>query len=307
MRLTSNPRAAVKHLRYQPSKPYPYDLEIFRVSDLRLRTREENTHMTYRYEFHMLMCITQGGCEQWVDFEPVSCTPGTLLALRPGQAHNFGRDDGWDGWVVLFRPEFLLPVVNRSGDQQSAFGFEGLPVLLQLNSEELCRASDSIEQMRDDALIGAQPEDVHALLRYQLYAVVTWLLCIHVRKQEFNHPPSMEFQRFEQFQRLVENHFFEWSQVGEYAKRLGCVGKSITRATTAVAGMSAKAFISARINLEAKRLLVHTESSISAIGEKLGFADPTHFVKFFKRETGVTPAEFRRQQFATSFLPTVKS
>ncbi|MDQ1811903.1 hypothetical protein RBA41_01165 [Massilia sp. CCM 9210] len=38
------------------------------------------------------------------DFKPVACEPGSLLVLRAGQALNYGRDEEWDGWNVLFRP-----------------------------------------------------------------------------------------------------------------------------------------------------------------------------------------------------------
>jgi AraC-like DNA-binding protein len=57
--------------------------------------------------------------------------------------------------------------------------------------------------------------------------------------------------------------------------------------------MSAKAFISKRINLEAKRLLAHTDLPVGVIAEKLGFQEATHFSKFFKREARCTPKEFR--------------
>ena len=66
------------------------------------------------------------------------------------------------------------------------------------------------------------------------------------------------------------------------------VHQTLTRATTGVAGITAKAFIASRINLEAKRLLAHTSSSVATIADSLGFDDPSNFVKFFKRETGCT-------------------
>ena len=295
---TSNYSEDIERLNYRPAVPYPYDLEIFRVSDLKRRTREEKMRVTYRYEFHMLICVTHGRCVQWVDFEPVSCNPGTLIALRPGQAHNFGRDENWDGWIVLFRPEFLLPTLSPSSDIKLAFDFERLPNFLNLDSDELRRALDSIVQMREDSLINAPSENVHTLLRYQLYAFVTWLGVIHDRRQVHDALDSNALLRFTRFQKLVEEHFAELSQVSEYAIRLGCTERSLTRATTAAVGVSAKAFISARINLEAKRLLVHTDSPICVIAEKLGFEEATHFSKFFKRETGCTPAEFRRLQGA---------
>jgi AraC-like DNA-binding protein len=94
----------------------------------------------------------------------------------------------------------------------------------------------------------------------------------------------------------VEKTFWKWHRVADYANPLGCSEKSLARAAMEVAGVNAKAFITSRINLEAKRLLGHTALSIALIGERLGFEDPTNFVKFFKREVGCTPGEFRRRQ-----------
>jgi len=66
----SRRKVNIERLSYQPSKPYHYDLEIFRVSNLKRRTRAEAMHWTYSYEFYMLICITQGRCIQLLDFEP---------------------------------------------------------------------------------------------------------------------------------------------------------------------------------------------------------------------------------------------
>jgi len=296
---TSNQKEDVEHLKYQPANSYPYDLEIFRVSNLKQRTREEKMRITYRYEFHMLICVTHGKCVQWVDFAPVICNPGTFLSLRLGQAHNFGHDENWDGWIILCRPEFLLPTLSPSTDLKLTFDFERLPNVLNLNSQELHRASESIIKMNEDCLIDASAEDVQTLLRYQFYALMTWLSIIHEKWQLGDRKiHSQVLLRFKRFQKLVEEHFFEWNHVNEYAIHLGCTEKSLTRATTATMGVSAKNLISARITLEAKRLLAHTDFSIGIIAEKLGFEETTHFSKFFKRETGSTPAQFRRQEIA---------
>jgi AraC-like DNA-binding protein len=283
----------IEPLSYRPAAPYPYDLEVFRVSDLKRRTHAEKMHQTYRYECHMLVCVTQGHCVQLVDFTPVSCKAGVILALRPGQAHNFGRDEHWDGWIVLFRPEFLLPALSASRHLQLAFDLDRLPDFISLNGDDLRRASESIDRMREDASLQAPPEDVHALLRYQLYALVAWLVVIHDRRRANEGSPSSALLHFMRFQKLVEQRFSEWSQVDAYAKHLACTERSLTRATTKAVNMSAKAFISARVNLEAKRLLAHTGLPISVIAERLCFEEATHFSKFFKRNTGCTPTEFR--------------
>jgi len=58
-------------------------------------------------------------------------------------------------------------------------------------------------------------------------------------------------------------------------------------------GKLPKEIINDRVLLEAKRLLVHTNLSIKVIGQDLGFDDPAYFVRYFKKNTEMTPLEFR--------------
>jgi AraC family transcriptional activator of pobA len=48
-----------------------------------------------------------------------------------------------------------------------------------------------------------------------------------------------------------------------------------------------------RVLTEAKRQLVFTNLAIGEIAYDLAFADPSHFGRFFKKQTGKTPQEFR--------------
>jgi AraC-like DNA-binding protein len=91
----------------------------------------------------------------------------------------------------------------------------------------------------------------------------------------------------------VEEHFQKRHAVAGYAKLLGCSEKSLGRAVQTIAAITAKEFLSQRIALEAKRLLVHTSLPVSVIGDRLGFDEPTNFVKFFRREVQKSPGEFR--------------
>ncbi len=47
--------------------------------------------------------------------------------------------------------------------------------------------------------------------------------------------------------------------------------------------------------LEAKRLLAHTNQTVAAISEELGFSEPTNFVKFFRSRGGLLPGAFRER------------
>lgn len=269
------------------------DVEVFRVSDLRQRTSAREIRAHHRYDFHMLVCVTHGNPTEWVDFLPVPCGPGSLIVLRPGQVLGLGESQDWDGWMVLFRSEFLPSDAQTTADLLPALGLDRLPEHMVLAPADFDPTIEMIARMRRDATRTAPPQDIHALLRYQLCAVLLRLCIVHDHWVAAEAPRSQGLQRFVRFRKQVEQNFASWHQVATYADVLGCTEKSLTRAAREASGQHAKAVIAARITLEAKRLLAHSNRPIYLIAESLGFAEATNFAKFFRRETGLTPAGFR--------------
>ncbi|WP_308102964.1 helix-turn-helix domain-containing protein [Streptomyces albus] len=88
-------------------------------------------------------------------------------------------------------------------------------------------------------------------------------------------------------------------RVADYAAALGYSTRTLTRATRAATGTTAKNYLDTRILLEAKRLLVHTDAGSADIARRLGFGDPGDFGKFFRRLDGRTPLAFRAQARGT--------
>lgn len=70
----------------------------------------------------------------------------------------------------------------------------------------------------------------------------------------------------------------------------------VTTALTRATGRSAVQWIVGARMAEARRLLLHSDASIDTITERVGYADPTHFIRMFRREHGVTPAAWRAAQ-----------
>jgi AraC family transcriptional activator of pobA len=59
------------------------------------------------------------------------------------------------------------------------------------------------------------------------------------------------------------------------------------------AGQSAKGVILERLAEEAQRRLIFTRASATKIGYALGFVEPSYFLRFFRKRTGMTPAQYR--------------
>ncbi len=95
---------------------------------------------------------------------------------------------------------------------------------------------------------------------------------------------------------LVEQHFKEIHTVGEYAQMLHKSPKTLSNLFKKLGRKPPLQFIKDRRMMEAKRLLVYTDKTISEIGYDLGFADVQSFSRFFKKEEGSSPNEFQRNR-----------
>ena len=105
--------------------------------------------------------------------------------------------------------------------------------------------------------------------------------------------PSSDNSLLKKYQAAIEENFREIHQVSEYAAMLYVSPGHLRDVVKAQSGKPAIAHIQERMVLEARRMLFHSEYSLKEIGFDLGFSDASYFSRFFKRETGVTPAEYR--------------
>ncbi len=83
--------------------------------------------------------------------------------------------------------------------------------------------------------------------------------------------------------------------VGAYAVRIGVSLGYLTEAVKCTTGHTSGQLIREAEIREAKRLLAATGLTVSQVAREVGFADPAYFCRFFRRETGLSPGDFRRQ------------
>lgn len=293
--LSPQDRGPVHPVRYQPQSGYALDVEVMPAAELRRRVLALEGRGAERVDFLCLLYVTAGRYSHLVDFEQLELRAGCLLVVQPGQVHRFGRMDGWDGWCLVFRAE-LVRGRHGMGSVEELELFRDvadLPARLEIDGPARSIVRAAFERMAEDAAWRAADAALNALLRHQLQALLIRLLIVHSASAR---APAVEpalLARFRRFRATVDREHRRWHAVAHYAREMGCSEKSLGRATQAVADMSAKTFLTQRIVLEARRLLVHSTAAIASISNELGFGEPTNFAKFFRRETGVTPGAFR--------------
>lgn len=92
---------------------------------------------------------------------------------------------------------------------------------------------------------------------------------------------------------LVENNYRTEHQVKFYARQLNKSPKTLSNLFLLYNNKSPLQVIQDRIILEAKRLFYYTNQSSKEIAKELGFNDASHFSRFFKNQTGISPSSFK--------------
>ena len=242
-----------------------------------------------RLPYHLLALTTAGHGTVEIDFVVQRCRPGTLLWIRPGQAVRFGVEPGLDAALVSWDREVL-----------SAADVTGVPVddlpgpnRWQLAGEDEDAVITEVAQLGVDCERHSSGPVAGALLRHQLAVLLLRVALLSPSGDRHAATSSAESRTFARFRRDLEDGHPHSRRVEDYAGRLGCSVRTLTRACLAVTGRTAKQVVDDRVALEAQRLLACTELSVAEIGRRLGFGEPTNFGRFFHREAGLSPGAFR--------------
>lgn len=95
------------------------------------------------------------------------------------------------------------------------------------------------------------------------------------------------------FFQLVDKDYKAVRKVEDYACKIGITPKHLAFVIKKTTGKYPSEWIDNYVLLESKKLLKGTDYSIQEISYDLNFSTPSHFGKFFKSHTGVTPKKFR--------------
>lgn len=230
-----------------------------------------------------------------IDGEPLELGPHSILALTPIQylqfisgsnikVYQFNRDfyciKDHDKEVscagLLFFGNQHIPIVTL--DDQSRHSFD---LLHQVFLEEIA-TSDTI-----------QSEMLRLLLARFIIKTTRLFKSQDQTLTSFN--TKVELLR--SFNLLVDEHYREEHSVAFYADRLNRSPKTLSNVFGKM-DISPLKLIHERIILEAKRQLRYTDNSSKQIAYSLGFDDPSHLSRLFKKVTGHSPSEHRSQSIS---------
>lgn len=273
----------VMPVQYQPHhRDYALDIEILDAEELRERVAKHPDRGFERVDFQCFLFVQSGSYTHTIDFETHTCGAGSCLLIGPGQVHRFGPPSEWSGWMLIVGTHHVPEMVAS------------LPTHVRTDTALASTIAELFTQLLTDAALPAgQRRLAEELLKLQTEVLVRRLALGHGSVATLRDIDPVVLERYRDFRNAVDQHHRNWHQVADYALHLACSTKSLNRACRTAGDVSAKRVIVDRLVLEAQRRLAHSNDTAARIGADLGFDEPTNFTKFFRRETGLTPAAFR--------------
>jgi AraC-like DNA-binding protein len=244
----------------------------------------------HRKDHYLLVFIRKAGSRQWIDMTPYILKDNTIYFSGPNQV--IVKEELKELWStgIAFTREFLSLQENAS--------LKKLPIIKNYqNGNELLLAEADILFVED--LLQKIHVEYHQpgewqqrMLTAYLTVLLTYLSRLYTEQYKDN-DTSADKLLLKQFQARIEEHFQEFHEVSDYAAMLHITAGHLSDVVKNQSSKPAIKHIHERLIMEARRLLFHTNNSLKEIAFDLGFSDASYFNRFFKRETGETPAGYR--------------
>lgn len=234
-----------------------------------------------------------------MDFKSYPVADNAVFFIAKNQVHYFDRSINHHGYLIHFNENFLKQnetdtdfflkcnLFNNTYQQPSCF----------IRGDASNVLSEYILQIKKE--LGNEDEFGKELLCRNY--LMSFLIQIQreknrIEKKQDKLPFILDEKRVQltKFVNLVEENYTKGLTVAEYAGLLFVSTRTLSDLTNQLLNKTPSLIIQERIILEAQRLLLHSSLNINQVGYRLGFDDPSYFVKYFRKHTKISPTEFRK-------------
>jgi AraC family transcriptional activator of pobA len=223
---------------------------------------------------------------------------GPCALLLPTECvHGLDYEVDVDRWVVTIEVSYLTQVNAKLHEFILLWS---APRMIPLSyatdtGPAFCRLIQSLKEEVDSNAAG------HVVGTEALLTTLLLMLARGTRLEQAGNEGTSrsDIRLADRFRELIDIHYRENLPLQDYASMMAVSLVQLRAACASATEQSPTKIIHARIITEAKRNLIFGDMSVEQIAFSLGFADAAYFTRFFRREVGQAPSQFRaaaRQQ-----------
>lgn len=244
----------------------------------------------HRHDSYLMVFFTKGSGLHEVDFDQFEIKIGSLFVLQPGQMHHWSLSEDIEGFVIIFSQELynLYFGQKKINDYNFYHSIHNRPEMV-FEEKEIPKILPYF-----DLLIQENNQEN----KFQLDKLLNLLDCIHIEvsrkyNETYSHQTHSYNIKINKFESLLEEYFRTQKLPSFYAEKLNITLKHLNRICNEILQKTATEVITDRVILEIKRMLIDKQLAVNEVAFKVGYEDYSYFSRFFKKQTGISPTEFR--------------
>lgn len=243
----------------------------------------------HKHDFYLIVLFTKGSGTHEIDFNTYVIKPGTVFLMRPGQMHHWILSKDIDGYVFFHTGNFYDKGFTLSSILDYPF-FSSTH-----NPPKVILGKKSFEELEKTFKLIVEEYQSKELMKYEKIHSLISLVYIELSR---HYLPATKVEnetyllKLRKLERFIDAYFKTKKYPHEYAGLMNISEKHLNRICKECLNKTTTELIAERIIIEAKRLLIHKQHSVSEIASLLGFEDNSYFARFFKKHCGETPIHF---------------
>jgi AraC family transcriptional activator of pobA len=290
----SMPALPLFHLYGDPPDDQAFDFIHIETIASRSSVHDWTIRAHRHRNLFQILLIASGGGEMTYEAAIIPFTAPCAILVPATTAHGFRFNAGeTDGFVASFTEDVAQALGERSDAALSRLKALAAEPVVPLSGEgETQRLATLYAELHDEHFLAREGHRLAMRAYLALIAIeVARLAASRARSGTVTLRPADP--TVEALRKLVDEYFRTERQLGFYAAKLAMTPDRLNDHVKRAAGVTAGHLIRQRVLTEAKRQLVFTAEPIQEIAYALAFSDHSHFTRFFRKQTGMTPQAFR--------------
>ncbi|WP_313001676.1 helix-turn-helix domain-containing protein [Chryseobacterium gleum] len=265
--------------------------KIFKINTSDSEKAVEQYNQLHKNEFEELLIGKCQNLEHFIDFKTHLIEGPFVSFISQGKSHKIKpllSEEKCEIWGIRFKSDFIPASIfqlyslyhdNANINLKNNENFNRLLIICELIYHESIQMSPDFSVIRQ--------------LLISLFTIIE----SERKKMNLNCTESKKIQNnsFKNFLSLIEGNYRKSKGINFYAENLFMTTRNLNLICQEIFHHSASEIIEIRKLTEAKNLLVTSNMTISDIAYSLGFNEKTYFTHIFKKKTGFTPTEYRKE------------
>jgi AraC family transcriptional activator of pobA len=247
----------------------------------------------FRANYHRIFMIDEGSGSIGIDEVNYSIAGKSLLLIAKGQLFSFQQNATILGYEIVFGDCFWEKTPQSANNCKAVlFNNAEANQQIPLSDKDYTQLNPLFEDLYQEYL---NEEYINKLDAMAAYLKIIMIKIANINALLTKGYDTYEKQLYRRFLELVSTQYQDTHEVADFANQLGIPARKLSDLCKRCSGKGAKDIINGQLIAEAKRSLQFSSNPIKEIAFHLNFSSPDQFSHFFKKNTQISPVDYRER------------